>query len=193
MVELILIALLVGWLTGGKFWRLADAHIREGWLIFLAIALYVGMAVVRRLMGLTHFEWLFGATQVMEKLALLVLVIRNLRIPGSKLILIGMILNFIAIVANHGIMPARPECISAAYGPKYLAQAKAEPHVYSGIMDATCELGFLCDVIAARRPFVAIPGVYSVGDVILIIGIFIAIIGIMRTPLPKEKVVAREA
>ena len=59
-------------------------------------------------------------------------------------------------------------------------------------MDASCEVSFLCDIIAAHRPFVAVPAVYSVGDLVLSVGIFIAIIGLMRTPLPKEKTVARE-
>ena len=105
-----------------------------------------------------------GAAHIIDKTALLVLVVRNLKFPGAKLILIGMLLNFTAILANGGIMPVRPELIEVVYGRKYLAYAKSAPHVQSGIMDATCELSFLCDIVAARRPFVLVPAVYSVGD-----------------------------
>ena len=36
-------------------------------------------------MGITHFEWLFGATHVVERLALLVLVAGNSRFPARSL------------------------------------------------------------------------------------------------------------
>ena len=185
--ELILIALLVGWLSGGKFWRLADAHIRQGWLILIPIVLYVADWAIRLKMGATSFEWLFPASFVVNRLALLALVALNLRIPGANVILIGMALNFIAIVSNGGVMPVRPDAIGAVYGPEYLAYTKTAPHIQSAIMTATCEVSFLCDIIAARQPFVVMPAVYSVGDIVMSVGIFIAIISLMRTPLPKEK------
>lgn len=178
-----LFALLVGWIAGGKFWRLGDARIRFGWLIFLPILLYL----VSWLPPLLRTHWFAGASNVVERLALITLGVANWRVPGVKLIVLGLLLNFAAIVANGGLMPVDPNAVAFVFGNEHLKEAMASPHVRSAIMDTSTELGFLCDIIAARRPFVAVPAVYSIGDLVMSTGIFIAIIGIMRTPLPSEK------
>ncbi len=90
-------------------------------------------------------------------------------------------------------MPASPRAIVAAFGRSYLPGAMTAVHVRSAIMDTSTELGFLCDIIAAKRPFVLVPAVYSIGDLILSTGIFVAIIAIMRTPLASETRTAKEA
>ena len=181
--ELILFALLFGWIFGGKFGRLADAKIRNVWLIFVPLALYL----VSWVPALRELPWFCGTCAIVEKVALVLVAVSNLRLPGMKLALVGVILNLIATSANHGWMPASPEAYTAAFGAHSLEQARTAVHVRSAIMDASTELGFLCDIVAARRPFVLVPAVYSVGDLVMSTGIFVAIIGLMRTPLPSEK------
>jgi len=185
--ELILIALLVGWISGGKFWRLAEAKIRHVWLIFVPLGLYL----VSWAPPFVKSPLFLGISAVVEKIALIVVALYNLRLPGMKLILIGLLLNVIALSFNGGMMPASEGALIAAFGQEYLNQARNSVHVRSAIMDASTELGFLCDIIAAKRPFVLVPAVYSVGDLVMSIGIFICIIAIMRTPLPSESNSAR--
>jgi len=181
--ELILFALLLGWITGGKFSRLADAKIRFGWMIFLPLALYL----ICWLPPFLKLTWFARTTNVIERAALITVGIANWRLPGVKLMVVGLILNAIAIVANGGLMPADPQALAAAFGDEYLRHAMTATHVRSAIMDTSTELGFLCDIIAAKRPFVAIPAVYSIGDLVMSVGIFIAIISIMRTPQPRDR------
>ena len=181
--ELMLFALLIGWIAGGKFWRLGEARIRFGWLIFLPVLLYL----VSWLPPLLKTNWFASTSNVIERLALITVGFANWRVPGVKLIVLGLLLNFAAIVANGGLMPVDPNAVAFVFGNEYLKDAIASPHVRSAIMDTSTELGFLCDIIAAKRPFVAVPAVYSVGDLVMSTGIFIAIIWIMRTPLPSEK------
>lgn len=185
MPELVLIALLVGWLFGGKFGRLADARIRFIWLIFVPLVMYVSAWVVVFLMPPAKV-WFSGVSHIIGKASLLIVVAANLRLPGAKLILLGMVLNFVAIVSNGGMMPANTDAIASVFGQSYAEKTASQPHVQSALMDTATHLGFLCDIIAARRPFVLVPAIYSVGDLILSVGIFITIIAIMRTPLPSE-------
>lgn len=186
--ELMLIALLVGWITGGKFTRLADARIKLGWMIFLPVALYL----VCWLPPLVKLHWFAGAMNLIERLALITVGIANWRLPGVKLIVLGLVMNAVAIAANGGFMPANAGAIAAAFGDEYLKSAMTATHVRSAIMDTSTELGFLCDIIAAKRPLVYVPAVYSVGDLVMSTGIFITIIALMRTPLPSEKARAQE-
>jgi len=185
--EVILLALLTGWIFGGKFSRLADAKIRYVWLIFVPIVLYVASWAATMITPAAKLGWLFGSMAIIEKAALIAVVVANLRLPGAKLILVGMILNLIALSANHGMMPADPGALTTAFGKGYVEATRSATHVRSAIMDASTELGFLCDVVAARRPFVFLPAVYSIGDLTMTAGIFVAIIALMRTPLPGER------
>jgi hypothetical protein len=185
--ELILIALLVGWIAGGKFGRLADAKIKHVWMIFVPLGLYVVSYAAAYFVAAEKLGWLFGTLAIVEKLALIVVAVTNLRLPGFKLILIGLVINLVALSANQGMMPADPAALTVAFGSEYVEKTRTDLHVRSSIMDASTELGFLCDIIAARRPFVFAPAVYSVGDLVMTAGIFIAIIAIMRTPLPGER------
>jgi len=181
--ELILFALLIGWISGGKFWRLADAKIRHVWLIFVPLGLYL----VSWAPPLVKLPWFLGACAIIGKGALIAVAVFNLRLPGVKLILAGLLVNVVALSVNGGMMPASAEALTAVFGQGYVDQARHAVHVRSAIMDASTELGFLCDIVAAKRPFVLVPAVYSIGDLVMSVGIFIAIIGIMRTPLPSEK------
>jgi len=180
--EVILFALLVGWLAGGKFQRLADAKIKFGWMIFLPFGLYL-VSLVPALLRLPLY---CGISNIFERIVFLFVSISNWRKPGMLLITIGLLMNLAPILANGGMMPADPQSMTAAFGEQYVEQAKTALHTRSKIMDTTTELGFLCDIIAAKRPFVLAPAVYSVGDLVMSIGIFITIIALMRTPLPDE-------
>jgi len=181
--ELILIALLVGWISGGKFERLADAKIKHVWLIFVPLGLYL----VSWVPFLLRLPWFAGTCAIVEKAALIIVALSNLKIPGVKLILLGLLLNVLALSVNGGMMPASEGALAAVFGQDYVDQVRHAVHVRSAIMDASTELGFLCDIIAAKRPFVLVPAVYSVGDLVMSVGLFIAIIGIMRTPLASER------
>lgn len=188
--ELILIALLIGWLSGGRFWRLAEARIRYVWLIFVPLGLYIVSWAVAAALPSSKLGWLFGTMAIVEKLALIVVALANRRLPGVKLILAGIVLNLIALCANCGMMPADPNALDTAFGAGYAEEQRDAPHVRSAIMDTSTNLGFLCDIVAARRPFVFAPAVYSIGDLVMSVGIFIAIIALMRTPSAGEKLEA---
>lgn len=184
--EVILIALLVGWLAKGKFSRLADAHIRYGWLLFVILGLYIAQFTLCYTPIFAKAKYLFDYAHLVQKGLLLGLVIMNIRIPGAFLIVVGMVMNLIALIIHGGVMPASPEALDAAFGAGFAEKAAKVDHVQSVVMDTATNLAFLCDIIAAKRPFVLIPAVYSIGDLVMSTGIFIAIIKLMTAPLNSK-------
>ena len=184
--ELIILALIIGVLIGGKLTRLADIQIKHVWLIFVPALMFVFAWIVASVSGISHIHWIYGTLHLTGIAALVVLSLINTKIPGAKLITIGLILNAIVICANGGFMPASVRSINILYGQKYAQQTMHSTHVRSSIMDSHTKLPVLCDIIPIKTPMKIFRGIYSIGDMFLSAGIFIAIILIMRTPLQKE-------
>jgi hypothetical protein len=89
----------------------------------------------------------------------------NRRVPGVPLIALGGLLNFIAIAANGGVMPADPDLVVNS------AQHGGEGFVNSGVVDEP-RLLFLGDVLATPASW-PLANVYSVGDVVLVLGVVV--------------------
>jgi hypothetical protein len=85
----------------------------------------------------------------------------NRRIPGMPIVLLGGALNFIAIVANGGVMPADPELARHLAG--------ADGFVNSGAMENP-HLLFLGDVFATPQSW-PMYNVFSIGDVVIVLGV----------------------
>ena len=191
--ELILAALLLGRLARGKFGRLADVRIKYVWLIFIPLALYLAAYAVNYSRVISKSSWVFGLAHAVALAALLTLTLANRRIPGVKLMFGGLAANAVAIVANGGLMPTSARAAAAIWGKEIIEKTMAQTLVRHEFFDANTNLRFLCDIIAAKRPFVFVQSVYSIGDVLLSLGCFIAIIAVMRTPLASEGRAKKEA
>lgn len=191
--ELVLIAIVVGWIFGGRLTRLADAPIKWTWLIAVCIGIYaVAFGVTQVPSIATKAGWFYRSTFVLERILFLVFVYANRRILGSQLVFLGMILNLVAILANGGVMPASPSAVGVAFGQEHLKREMARPHVQSSIKYGY-KLAPLCDILPTRRPFLFVRGVYSVGDLFITAGMFLAIVVLMRRPLPREKLTTQNA
>ena len=107
-----------------------------------------------------------------------VAVLRNVRIPGVAFIAIGAGCNLAAIVANGGWMPADPAALAAIGG---LGQGYT-----NSIEVADPALRPLTDLFAlpAWLPFA---NVFSVGDVLIGVGIAVTIALAMRGPRPAAR------
>lgn len=190
IIEIIVLGLLLGWVLGGKITQLADAKIQHVWLIFVAVALYwIAFAA----MYVKAPMWVHGIISTGMPLTYVVLATINHRIPGVKFILIGLVANTIAISANSGMMPGSKTAIAAVYGQEFLKKAMSHQHVRHCFIDASTRFSFLCDIIPAHRPFVLFRSVYSIGDVIMSLGLMIAIITLMKACSPKDKTASNES
>ena len=184
--EVIILALLVGIIAKGKFGRLADVQIKYIWLLFVVLALAVGMRKLVHMGVLTYPSMICSVIKISEFVILIALALANLRMAGVKLMLVGFIANLAAIVANGGIMPVSPSGMALTAGTHLAEYMVKYPFVKDMLIGPNTRLVFLCDIYTAVWPYALISSIYSIGDFITSIGGFIAIIAIMRTPLPSE-------
>jgi hypothetical protein len=89
----------------------------------------------------------------------------NRRIPGVPLIMLGGLLNVIAISANGGVMPLDPALVVHA------SQEGGHGFVNSGVV-AEPRLLFLGDIFATPRDW-PMANVYSIGDFVILTGVVV--------------------
>lgn len=152
-----------GYLLGGRFERLGSLRFR--WAPLAIGGLLVQIVVfgpLESVVGAAGLPLYLGST-----VATLVAVARNLRIPGLALVVAGSISNLVAIVANGGIMPADPGAVALSgieHGPGFSNSAVVDDPVLQPLTD-----------IFALPAGIPLANVFSVGDVLIGVGIAIAI------------------
>jgi hypothetical protein len=104
-------------------------------------------------------------------------VLANRRITGMPIVALGAACNFAAIMANGGFMPAALGALQA--------RGQVTPTVYSNsVVLPDPALAPLTDIFAlpAWLPFA---NVFSVGDVLIGVGVIIVIVAAMRQVPPR--------
>jgi hypothetical protein len=100
--------------------------------------------------------------------------VRNWRVPGMPLVVLGALSNMAAILANGGYMPAGQAALAAL--------GKAEPVVYSNSsVVPQPALEPLTDIFALP-PWLPGANIFSIGDVLIGVGIALVIVLAMRRP-----------
>jgi hypothetical protein len=172
----VVIGLAVGLLGGGKLAAIADIRFRWAPLVmvgFLAQVLLFSDAVAARVGDLGPVLY------VASTLLVVVAVVRNLAIPGLPLVALGAASNLVAIVANGGFMPASPAALAAL--------GKDVPTIYSNsAVVAQPALFALTDVFALPM-WLPFHNIFSVGDVILAVGVAFVIAAAMRRGTSAER------
>lgn len=173
--------IVAGLLVGGRLENLSAFRFRWGWLA-------VGGLLVQLALFTETGDRLAGdagpATYVASTLAVFVAVVRNLRVPGMALVALGALSNLAAITANGGFMPASAAALATAGLPP-------GDHLNSVVLERPA-LEPLTDVFAlpASLPFA---NVFSVGDVLIAVGVAVAIAAAMRRPTGSEEQVRGDA
>jgi hypothetical protein len=164
----------VGLLLGGRLDRLGDLRLR--WVPLILVGLAVQVAVFTEMVGEAVGE-AGPAIYVASAAVVFVAVLRNLAVPGVAVIALGAGCNLAAIVANGGWMPADPAALATIGG--------LESGYTNSIVVAEPALRPLTDLFAlpAWLPFA---NVFSVGDVLIGVGIAATIALAMRAGVPRE-------
>jgi hypothetical protein len=163
--------LLVGLLAGGRLERLGDISVRwwplaiSGLLVQLVVFSPAGDGIPGDVASLAYSA---------STAAVLVVVLRNIRLPGLPLIALGATLNLLAIIANGGHMPADPNALIAA------GRASGTGANSNGSVVAHPLLAPLTDIFAIPAG-VPLANVFSIGDVLIGLGVAIALVGLMRS------------
>ena len=172
------LGILLGLAQGGRLGNLAELRFEWGWLAFAGLLAQVVLfsEPVGPLVGQAG-----PILYVASSLLVLVVVLRNRALPGLKLVAVGAISNLIGIVANGGYMPADPGA---------LARAGLDPTSYSNsIVTNRAAFPALTDIFA-MPDWMPFANVFSIGDVLIGIGIVVAIAAGMA-PRPASEGVAK--
>lgn len=160
--------ILVGLALGGRASNLSALGFRWGWLA-------LGGLVVQLLLFTPTGEAVAGtagpALYLASTLAVFVAVLRNLRLPGMPVVLLGALSNLLAIGANGGYMPASAEAMAIAGLPP-------GDHANSVVL-ANPALRPLTDIFAIPA-WLPMANVFSIGDVLIAVGIIWTIAAAMR-------------
>ena len=162
--------LLIGVLLGGRISALGHLRIRSWWLAYLAIALQL-VAFPSGVLPWSTADRVASILWVASYAALGALVVRNVRIPGLAVVGIGQLCNLVAIAVNGGHMPVTRGALDAAglsYELRNNSISLADPHL-AALVDRWAVPGWI--------PF---GNVYSIGDVVIGLGIVAAIVIGMR-------------
>jgi hypothetical protein len=165
----VLIGLLVGVLIGGRPAGLGSIQFRFGWLIALGFAcqiLLFSTPLTDRVGDLGPPLYVLSTALVFVGL------LSNVRITGLPIVAVGAACNLAAIVANGGFMPASPVALAAA-------GMLPESGYSNSAVVADPRLPFLTDVYALPT-WLPFANVYSIGDVLIGLGIVVAIAAAMR-------------
>jgi hypothetical protein len=162
------VGLVAGWLLGGRLDGLAAVRFRLAPLAILALVVQLVLfSPLADGLGADVGRAIYVASTAL----VLLVVIANLRLTGVPLVVLGAASNLAAILANGGSMPASPDAL-AAIG------AAIGPHTASAIV-ADPALEPLTDVFATPA-WLPLANVFSVGDVLIGVGIAVAIAAAMR-------------
>jgi hypothetical protein len=183
MLFAIPVGIVAGLLLGGHLDGLIQLRFR--WA-----ALAVGGLLVQVVLFTPFGDRLAGVLgppiYVLSTAAVFVAVVRNLRLPGMALAAIGSLSNLVAIGANGGRMPADAGALELAgfTGPG--------DHTNSVVL-ADPAFRPLTDLYALPA-WVPLANVFSIGDVLIGLGVAVAIVAAMRRrpPAPSVPAPARE-
>jgi hypothetical protein len=169
MLWAIPIGMAVGFLAGGHLRNLASFRFRWG-------ALAVGGLLVQLVLFTEIGDSLAGTAgpllYVASTVAVFVAVLANVRTAGMPIVALGALSNLSAIAANGGAMPADPAALAAA------GFAGAGDHTNSVVLENPA-LRPLTDIFAIPS-WLPLANVFSVGDVVIGIGIVVVVAKAMR-------------
>jgi hypothetical protein len=148
----------------GRFGSLMHVKMRLGWLVFLSLFLQVGVVSIFN-KSLTPNS--AAALHMLSYAATALFVLANRKISGLWLIGLGGLMNLIPIAANGGVMPARPAAVAKAglKPPDGFENSRVvtDPH-----------FAVLGDIFAIPARF-PLANVFSIGDVVLNIGLILVL------------------
>jgi hypothetical protein len=151
-------------LAGGRLSDLDELRLRWVWLVVIAFAIQVVLVTLAPSGHLTLHRIAHVATYGLAGACIL----RNLDLRFVWVVAVGGLLNFIAIAANGGVMPASAGALRAA------GLDPASGEFANSDLVRNAHVGFLGDIFAIPAGW---PGanVFSVGDAVMLLGVLLVL------------------
>jgi len=168
-VYIIIISIIIGLLRNGKLSSLSQISLKKIELIVLACLIQAGLIFL----GSKEVKFVLDYSSYMiifSYIVLLLAVWYNKKLKGIKIIALGIIFNFIVIVANGGHMPVLLSSLYKAGLNDFALVLKEGTYITHVLISEKTLFGFLADVIPLPPPFPD-PSVVSVGDFLMFYGV----------------------
>jgi len=169
-VYIIIISIIIGLLRNGKLSSLSQISLKRIELIVLACLIQGGLIFL----GSRNIKFVLDYSSYMiifSYIVLLLAVWYNKKLKEIKIIALGIIFNFIVIVANGGHMPVLLSSLYQAGLNDFSLVLKEGTYVTHTLITEKTLFRFLADVIPLSPPFPD-PSVVSVGDFFMFFGVF---------------------
>ena len=180
-VYIIIISIIIGLLRKGKLSSLSQISLKKIELIVLACLIQGGIIFL----GTKKIKFVLDYSSYMiifSYIMLLLAVWYNKELKGIKIITLGIIFNFIVIVANGGHMPILSSSLYKAGLDDFVLVLKEGTYITHTLISENTLCAFLGDVIPLPPPFPD-PSVVSVGDFLMFYGVF----NLIQNAMMKEQ------
>lgn len=165
------IGIVAGLLARGSLGNLAGFRFQWGWVAVAGLVIQIALFTPT---GDAITGSAGPAIYVASTAVVFLAVLRNIRLPGMPIVALGSLSNLAAIIANGGSMPADPAALATA------GFIDAGSHTNSVVLENPA-LQILTDIFAVPAG-IPLANVYSIGDVLIGIGIVVLIATLMRRP-----------
>ncbi|MDI6816574.1 MAG: DUF5317 family protein [Actinomycetota bacterium] len=167
ILDFIMLALLFGYLQGGRLSALSQVRLRYGVLVFLALAIQIALLACEPSSN-SALERVGFAASAASYLCIVVFMVANRHIVGTRVLAAGLALNFLATTSFSSAM------LSAMASSGVDMASLGVPSALVG-----SALWYMGDILSMPKgiPFAA---AFSVGDVMVGLGIFVALREMMQ-------------
>lgn len=169
-VYIIIVSIIIGLLRNGKLSSLSQISLKRIELIVLACLIQGGLIFL----GSKKIKFVLDYSSYMiifSYIVLLLAVWYNKKTKGMNFITLGIIFNFIVIIANGGHMPVLLSSLYKAGLNDFALVLKEGTYVTHTLITEKTLFRFLADVIPLSPPFPD-PSVVSAGDFLMFYGVF---------------------
>lgn len=189
MIIPVLLAILAGYLRGGRLRSFARLRLYSTWIPLVMFALQLSL-VSFPVSQNEALDWLRPWITTATYAVLVVFLLANHRLPGFKLILLGTILNIAIILANGGYMPVTHEALQRS-GHLDRMVVRGDQVYVTGSKDIVLgreetRLHPLSDVMGIPEAL-PLSATFSAGDVVIMFGAFwFAYRTMVQVPTPRR-------
>ena len=168
------LGVLFGFMRGGNLTRLARFPLHFSWLVILAFLIQFAV-FDSPLQARLSADLVIPILHVVSLLLLLWMVASNRSFLGARILGLGLLLNFLVIVANGGYMPASYERLQSLGLDAEIQLLRENGHYGKDVLSAPeTRLAFLGDNFSIDTPATR-KKLFSVGDVFIATGAFILV------------------
>lgn len=179
-VEPMLFSLILAKTRKGKFSNIEKLELNKWYLILIAGGIQLALTILQKnnppwadLILEDYFIYIHALSYVL----ILYCTLMNIKRKSMKLFLVGVLLNFLVITFNGGKMPVSITGIKGINSPTIELPHREYDIKHMAVTPET-KLVYLADIILIPRPY-PLPKILSIGDVFLMLGLFVFIQEIM--------------